>query len=112
MLQIQLKLKSFDLYYLNLATNWIYSVCDNLNIEKYQEISLPTDIKKFTVLRSPHIDKKSREQFQLNKLKKLINIIPQNEFIGFLLINILKNCEIIGIELEINIKVLDYFKQN
>ena len=112
MLQIQLKLKSFDLYYLKLATNWINSVCQILDIKKYQEIPLPTHIQKFTVLSSPHIDKKSREQFELKKFKQLINLVPENEFAGFLLIGILKNSELIGIELEINVKILDYFKQN
>ena len=38
-------------------------------------IPLPTRIEKFTVLRSPHIDKKSREQFEIRTHKRLMDII-------------------------------------
>ncbi len=38
-------------------------------------IPLPTHIERFTVLRSPHIDKKSREQFEMRTHKRLIDII-------------------------------------
>jgi small subunit ribosomal protein S10 len=38
-------------------------------------IPLPTDINKYTVLRGPHIDKKSREQFEIRTHKRLIDII-------------------------------------
>ena len=111
MLQIQLKLKSFDLYYINLATHFIYSVCSDLNITTIREIVLPVQIKKFTVLRSPHIDKSSREQFQRKTYKKIIQLDSFNESFAFFLIDILKNSQLIGIELEINIKFLEHFKQ-
>ena len=111
MLQIQLKLKSFDLYYINLATHFIYSVCSDLNITTIREIILPVQIKKFTVLRSPHIDKSSREQFQRKTYKKIIQLDSLNEPFASFLIDILKNSQLIGIELEINIKFLEHFKQ-
>ena len=38
-------------------------------------IPLPTDMRRFTVLRSPHIDKKSREQFEMRTHKRLLDII-------------------------------------
>ena len=38
-------------------------------------IPLPTDIEKYTVLRSPHVDKKSREQFEIRTHKRLLDII-------------------------------------
>ena len=111
MLQIQLKLKSFDLYYIKLATHFIYSVCSDLNITTIREIVLPVQIKKFTVLRSPHIDKSSREQFQRKTYKKIIQLDSLNEPFASFLIDILKNSQLIGIELEINIKFLEHFKQ-
>jgi small subunit ribosomal protein S10 len=37
-------------------------------------VPLPTHIQKFTVLRSPHVDKKSREQFEIRTHKRLIDI--------------------------------------
>ena len=91
MLQIQLKLKSFDLYYINLATHFIYSVCSDLNITTIREIVLPVQIKKFTVLRSPHIDKSSREQFQRKTYKKIIQLDSINESFAYFLIDIFKN---------------------
>jgi small subunit ribosomal protein S10 len=109
MTQIQLKLKSFDPYYIALATKYINSILNFLNIQENRQITLPAHIKKFTVLRSPHIDKNSREQFQIKKYKHLIGIYSVDEQQTLLLINILKDAEFIGIELEIRIKVLEYF---
>lgn len=111
MLQIQLKLRSFDLYYIKLATDFIYSICSNLNIISTRETVLPIQLKKFTVLRSPHIDKSSREQFQQKTYKKIIQLNSVNQPIAYFLVDILKNSELVGIELEINIKFLEYFKQ-
>ena len=42
-------------------------------------IPLPTSINRFTVLRSPHIDKKSREQFEIRTHKRLIDILEPNQ---------------------------------
>ena len=111
MLQIQLKLRSFDFYYIKLATHFVYSICSDLNIISTQETVLPIQIKKFTVLRSPHIDKSSREQFQRKTYKKIIQLNSVNQSLAYFLIDILKNSELIGIELEINIKFLECFKQ-
>jgi len=42
-------------------------------------VPLPTKIEKFCVLRSPHVNKKSREQFEIRTHKRLIDIINPNE---------------------------------
>ncbi len=42
-------------------------------------IPLPTRINKFTVLRSPHVDKKSREQFEMRNHKRLVDIIDPTQ---------------------------------
>ena len=42
-------------------------------------IPLPTEISRFTVLRSPHVDKKSREQFEIRTHKRLIDIIEPSQ---------------------------------
>jgi len=110
MTRVQLKLKSFDFYYINLATNFLQSIFIFLNIDQYKQIILPSRIKKITVLRSPHIDKKSREQFQIKKYKKLIYLDFLNEKQSVLLLSFLKNSELIGIELEIRVEFLDYLK--
>ena len=109
MTQLQLKLKSFDPYYITLTTEYINSILSFLNIQETYQITLPAHVKKLTVLRSPHIDKNSREQFQIKKYKHLIEIYSVNEQQTLLLIDLLKDAELVGIELEILIKILDYF---
>nr|UIO59442.1 ribosomal protein S10 [Chlorella desiccata (nom. nud.)] len=109
MTQIQLKLKSFDPYYISLATEYINSILNFLDIQETRQVTLPAYIKKFTVLRSPHIDKNSREQFQIKKYKHLLEIYSIEEQQTLLFMDILKDVEFIGIELEIRIKVLEYF---
>lgn len=42
-------------------------------------VPLPTRINKFTVLRSPHVDKKSREQFEMRNHKRLVDIIDPTQ---------------------------------
>ena len=44
----------------------------------FKRVSLPTKTKRFTLLKSPHVNKKAREQFQLKKLKKII-LVPVNK---------------------------------
>jgi small subunit ribosomal protein S10 len=109
MTQIQLKLKSFDPYYISLATKYIHSILNVLDIQEIRQVTLPAHIKKFTVLRSPHIDKNSREQFQIKKYKHLLEIYSIQESQALLLVDLLKDVEFIGIEVEIRIKVLEYF---
>ena len=53
----------------------IKAICDNGGISLRGPIPLPTRIERYTVLRSPHIDKKSREQFESRTHKRLIDII-------------------------------------
>ena len=109
MTKLQLKLKSFDPYYISLTIDYINSVATFLNIQEIRQVMLPSHIKKFTVLRSPHIDKNSREQFQIKKYKQLVEINSIDEQQTLLFIDILKDAEFIGIELEIRIKVLECF---
>lgn len=77
----------------------------NDKIDKISSTSFPKKRKLFTVLRSPHIDKKSREQFQFvfHKLKLVLN--EKNDNKTNLFIFLLKNSEFPGVEMEI---VLNY----
>jgi len=81
---INLKFKSFYPKTCEKAVLKIEAKLNSYNI-KTSLINLPVRIKRFTVLRSPHIDKKSREQFELKNYKQLINISCENELVGFLL---------------------------
>nr|QES94782.1 ribosomal protein S10 [Trebouxia lynnae] len=67
-------------------------------------INLPTLKKKFTVLRSPHIDKKSREQFEWTRYKKSLFLYFQNTSVLSLFLFLLKNSSFPGVQIEINIK--------
>ena len=51
----------------------------SLNIQTPKIVPLPTKIQRYTVLRSPHIDKKSREQFEMRTHKRLIDIIEPTQ---------------------------------
>jgi small subunit ribosomal protein S10 len=66
-------------------------------------ISLPSSKKRFTVLKSPHIDKKSREQFQLQTHKAKIETACYSKDKACLLLLLLKNSELMGVEVKLAI---------
>jgi len=108
MVNIQIKIKSFDTHYIELTMQFIQLVTNFFHIKKVQCISLPNHIKKITVLRSPHIDKKSREQFQMKQCKKILFFQVPERAIAFFLLKILKNSEFFGIEMEIHVRFVDF----
>tara|TARA_B100000959_G_scaffold98362_1_gene104059 strand:+ start:1577 stop:1885 length:309 start_codon:yes stop_codon:yes gene_type:complete len=72
---IRIRLKAFDHRVLDISTVEIVNTAKRTGAQVRGPIPLPTRIEKFTVLRSPHIDKKSREQFEIRTHKRLIDII-------------------------------------
>ncbi len=72
---IRIRLKAFDHRILDQSTSEIVSTAKRTGARIRGPIPLPTRIEKFTVLRSPHIDKKSREQFEIRTHKRLLDII-------------------------------------
>ncbi|MBV23557.1 MAG: 30S ribosomal protein S10 [Alphaproteobacteria bacterium] len=72
---IRIRLKAFDHRVLDQSTVEIVNTAKRTGAEVRGPIPLPTRIEKFTVLRSPHIDKKSREQFEIRTHKRLLDII-------------------------------------
>ncbi len=72
---IRIRLKAFEHRVLDQATSEIASTAKRTGARVRGPIPLPTRIEKFTVLRSPHIDKKSREQFEIRVHKRLLDII-------------------------------------
>ncbi len=72
---IRIRLKAFDHRLLDQSTSEIVSTAKRTGAQVRGPIPLPTRIEKFTVLRSPHIDKKSREQFEIRTHKRLLDII-------------------------------------
>jgi small subunit ribosomal protein S10 len=72
---IRIRLKAYEHRLLDQATSEIASTAKRTGARVRGPIPLPTRIEKFTVLRSPHIDKKSREQFEIRTHKRLLDII-------------------------------------
>lgn len=72
---IRIRLRAYDYRVLDQSTSEIVNTAKRTGAKVRGPIPLPTDIEKFTVLRSPHIDKKSREQFEMRTHKRLLDII-------------------------------------
>ena len=72
---IRIHLKAYDNKILDLSTEEIVNTAKRTGAQVKGPIPLPTIIERYTVLRSPHIDKKSREQFESRTHKILIDII-------------------------------------
>lgn len=72
--KIRIRLKSFDHALIDMSTEDIVKKAMETGAEVVGPIPLPTKRSIFTVNRSPHVDKKSREQFELKTHKRLIEI--------------------------------------
>lgn len=73
---IRIVLKAYDINILNQAVQEIVGTVKRTGATVVGPIPLPTNTKKFTVIRSPHIYKRSMEQYEIKSLKKLLIIIP------------------------------------
>ena len=73
--KIRIRLKAFDHRILDQSTGEIVQTARRTGAEIRGPIPLPTQINRYTVLRSPHVDKKSREQFEIRTHKRLIDIV-------------------------------------
>ena len=72
---IRIRLKAFDHRVLDHSTVEIVNTAKRTGAEVRGPIPLPTNIEKYTVLKSPHVDKKSREQFEIRTHKRVLDII-------------------------------------
>ena len=72
---IRIRLKAFDHRILDSSTGEIVNTAKRTGAQVRGPIPLPTRIEKYCVLRSPHIDKKSREQFEIRIHKRLLDLI-------------------------------------
>lgn len=89
-MKLRLLLKSFNKDLLNLT---ILNLQNNLNLQDVRiirKISLPTKIKKYSILRSPHVNKNSFEQFEIREFKGFIDVYLYNSksIVSLLKINI------------------------
>ena len=72
--KIRIKLKSYDHNLVDKSAEKIVKTVKNTGAVVNGPIPLPTQKKIFTVLRSPHVNNKSREQFQLSAFKRILDI--------------------------------------
>jgi small subunit ribosomal protein S10 len=72
---IRIRLKAFDHRVLDQSAREIVSTAKRTGARVRGPIPLPTRIERVTVLRSPHVDKKSREQFEIQTHKRLLDIV-------------------------------------
>ena len=73
--KIRIRMKAFDHKLLDMSASETLDTCVRTGSRTAGPIPLPTSIVKFTVLRGPHVDKKSREQFEIRVHKRLIDIV-------------------------------------
>ena len=109
MIQIRCKIKSFDSFYIFLALNYVSSIASFVNASVKGQISFPTKKKLFTVIKSPHKYKSSREQFQSNRFKQNLVLEFDHSWKTLLFIQLIKDCEMTGTEIELEISSSDFF---
>ncbi len=77
--KIRIRLKAYDHKLLDLSTQEIVETAKRTNAKVAGPIPLPTKINRFTVLRGPFVDKKSREQFEIRTHKRLLDILEPTQ---------------------------------
>lgn len=77
--KIRIRLKAFDYKLLDQSTREIVDTARQTGAKVVGPIPLPTRISRYTVLRSPHVDKKSREQFEIRTHKRLLDIVDPTQ---------------------------------
>ncbi len=76
--KIRIRMEAYDHRALDASAREIVEHAKRTSAKVLGPIPLPTRIERFTVLRSPHIDKKSREQFEIRTHKRVIDILEPN----------------------------------
>ena len=77
--KIRIRLKAYDHRLLDQSAREIVDTAMRTGAKVAGPVPLPTRINKYTVLRSPHVDKKSREQFEIRTHKRLLDILEPTQ---------------------------------
>ncbi len=77
--RIRIRLKGFDHKLIDQSVQEIVDAARRTGASVAGPIPLPTKIEKYTVLRSPHVDKKSRDQFEIRTFKRLLDILDPTQ---------------------------------
>ncbi len=73
--KVRVKLRAYDQRMLDQSAKQIVNIVKYTGAKVFGPIPLPTERKFFTVLRSPHVNKKSREQFQMETHKRILDVV-------------------------------------
>jgi small subunit ribosomal protein S10 len=77
--RLRIKLRAYDHKILDNSVSEIVNTAKETGARVAGPIPLPTEINKYTVLRGPHVNKKSREQFEMRTHKRLIDIVDPTQ---------------------------------
>ena len=77
--RLRIKLRAYDYQVLDNSVQEIVQTARNTGARVAGPIPLPTEVNRFTVLRSPHVNKKSREQFEMRTHKRLVDILEPTQ---------------------------------
>ena len=77
--RIRIRLKAYDHRILDQSTTEIVDTAKRTGAQIAGPIPLPTVKNRYTVLRSPHVDKKSREQFEIRTHKRLLDVLEPTQ---------------------------------
>jgi small subunit ribosomal protein S10 len=77
--KIRIRLKAYDHKLLDQSATEIVETARETGAKVVGPIPLPTSINRYCVLRSPHVDKKSREQFEIRTHKRLLDIVDPTQ---------------------------------
>ena len=106
---IRIKIQSFEQPAIEAAIAKLNQLLKLLNHkkgnsqEKLSYTALPPTVSLFTVLRSPHIDKKSREQFQQREITANVLLPLMTKSIAPLVLTLLRNSQLVGVELRVTV---------
>lgn len=93
-LKIRVNLESFNYELLNSSCNKIVNLVKNIQINSINTIRLPTKKKIYCVLRSPHVDKDSREHFEIRTHKRILEIHYGSDINSSFLFNLLLKADL------------------
>jgi small subunit ribosomal protein S10 len=77
--RIRIRLKAYDHRILDQSAMQIVDTAERMGAKVAGPVPLPTKIERYTVIRGPHIDKDSREQFEIRTHKRLIDILEPTQ---------------------------------
>lgn len=77
--KIRIRLKGYDVALVDQSVNQILTKARGTGVKIAGPVPLPTQISRYTVLRSPNVDKKSREQFEIRTHRRLVDLLEPKQ---------------------------------